>query len=235
MLSLEAVNSGYGSMQILEDITIRVDQGEIVSILGPNGAGKTTLLNTVYGIALILKGKVTFEGSAINGLRPEQVARRGIGYAPQLFSVFPSLTVRENLELGGYIRRDRLEEDMNEMYRLFPEVERRRDNLAKTLSGGERQMLAVARALMARPRLLLLDEPTAGLSPKALSTLLNKVVEIKSRNITIMLVEQNARRALEISDRAYVLVGGRIVAEASGKEMLSDEKLEELYFGKRKA
>jgi branched-chain amino acid transport system ATP-binding protein len=232
MLSLEAVSSGYGRMQVLEDATLRVEKGEIVSLLGPNGAGKTTLLNTIYGLALVLKGKVTFEGSELNGLKPEQVTRRGIGYSPQMDSVFPTLTVRENLELGGFIRRDNLAEDMDEMLKLFPELERRKGNLAKTLSGGERQMLAVARALMARPRLLLLDEPTAGLSPKALSMLFNKILEIKSKGITMLLVEQNAKRALGISDRAYVLVGGRIVAEASGKEMLSDDRLGQLYFGK---
>jgi branched-chain amino acid transport system ATP-binding protein len=232
MLSLEAVSSGYGRMQVLEDTTLRVEKGEIVSLLGPNGAGKTTLLNTIYGLAQVLKGKVTFEGSELNGLKPEQVARRGIGYSPQMDSVFPSLTVRDNLELGGFIRRDNLVEDMDEMLKLFPELERRKGNLAKTLSGGERQMLAVARALMARPRLLLLDEPTAGLSPKALSMLFNKILEIKSKGITMLLVEQNAKRALGISDRAYVLVGGRIVAEASGKEMLSDDRLGQLYFGK---
>lgn len=231
LLSLRDVSSGYGKMRVLENLNLDVERGEIVSILGPNGSGKTTLLNTIFGLANIFSGEILFDGKNVVGMSPHEVASVGIAYAPQQQNVFPSFTVEENLALGAFLRKDNsVKADVDELFRLFPEIERRRRNLAKTLSGGERQMLAVARALMLRPRLLLLDEPTAGLSPKAAKALTSKFEEIRGRGITIILVEQNARMALEVSDVAYVLVGGRIVLRDSSSNLLSRKDFEQIYF-----
>ena len=232
MLKLGNVFSGYGKMEVLHGIDLEVEKGEIVSVLGPNGAGKSTLLNTIFGIANILKGSITFNGRSIVGLKPNQITRIGIGYTPQISNVFPSMTVLENLEIGAYHRRDDIRGDLEEVFQLFPEIERRKHNLAKTLSGGERQMLAVARALMAKPKLLLLDEPTAGLAPKAASLLMKKILEIRERGITVLLVEQNVKRALDVSDRAYVLVGGRIVHSGSSEELKKEGRFERFFFGR---
>ncbi|MCD6323615.1 MAG: ABC transporter ATP-binding protein [Desulfurococcales archaeon] len=234
MLELRSVTSGYGKMEVLHGVNLTVKEGEIVSVLGPNGAGKTTMLNTVFGIATLHSGKILFKGERIDGLKPHTIVRLGIGYSPQLDNVFPNLTVEDNLLMGAYMRgRDpEIRDDIKEMYDLFPEIARRRNQKAKTLSGGERQMLAVARALMSRPKLLLLDEPTSGLAPKAASTLMNKVMEIRERGITILIVEQNVKKALSVSDRAYVLVSGRIVKEAPAEELAKVE-LDKLFFSAR--
>lgn len=231
LLELNGVSSGYGKMVVLENINIYADNGEIVSLLGPNGAGKTTLLNTIFGLADVFEGDIKFNGINIKGKSPDKIANAGIGYSPQQQNIFPSFTVEENLMLGAYLRRDKdLRRDIEEIFKIFPEIERRRRNLAKTLSGGERQMLAVARALMLRPKLLLCDEPTAGLAPKAASLLASKIQEIKERGTTVIMVEQNAKIALKISDRAYVLAGGRIVAHDSSANLLMKKDLEQLYF-----
>ena len=231
LLELIGVSSGYGKIGILEDVGLHEDEGEIIAILGPNGSGKTTLLNTVFGLASLFKGEIRFQEKPIGKITPNKIASIGIGYAPQQQNVFPNFTVEENFTLGAFLRKDgEIRKDMEDIFALFPEIERRRHNLAKTLSGGERQMLAVARAMMLRPKLIMLDEPTAGLSPKAASTLAEKIKEIRSRGTTIMLVEQNARIALGISDRAYILVGGRIVAGDSSSNLLARKDLEEIYF-----
>ena len=232
MLEVKDVYSGYGRMEVLHGITLRIDKGEIVSVLGPNGAGKSTLLNTIFGIATLHRGRIEFEGRNISKMKPNQITRIGIGYTPQIGNIFPTLTVMENLQLGAYFRKDDISEDIKEMFDLFPEIARRRNNLARTLSGGERQMLAVARALMARPRLVLLDEPTAGLAPKAALTLMKKIAEIRERGITILLVEQNVKRALEVSDRAYILVGGRITHEDTAENLMKEERFERFFFAK---
>ncbi len=231
MLVVENLSSGYGKMEVLHNISIHVDRGEIVAVLGPNGAGKTTLLNSIFGLATIHRGEVLFEGRSVKGLKPFAIVRLGLAYAPQLDNVFPNLTVEDNLVMGAYMRgRDpEISRDIEEMYELFPEIARRRGQKAKTLSGGERQMLAVARALMSRPRMILLDEPTAGLAPKAAATLMGKIAEIRERGVTILLVEQNVSRALEVADRGYVLVGGRVVKEAPAEQLASIE-LEKLFF-----
>ncbi len=231
MLELRDVKSGYGKMEVLHGINLNVGEGEIVSVLGPNGAGKTTMLNTVFGIATLHSGEVLLKGRRISGLKPHDIVRLGIGYSPQLDNVFPNLTVEDNLLMGAYMRgRDpEVSDDIEEMYALFPEIARRKHQKARTLSGGERQMLAVARALMSRPKLLLLDEPTSGLAPKAASTLMSKVKEIRERGITILIVEQNVKKALSVSDRAYVLVSGRIVKEAPAEELAKIE-LDKLFF-----
>lgn len=231
LLELNGVSSGYGKMVVLENINMYADNGEIVSLLGPNGAGKTTLLNTIFGLADVFEGDIKFNGINIKGKSPDKIANAGIGYSPQQQNIFPIFTVEENLMLGAYLRRDKdLRKDIEEIFKIFPEIERRRRNLAKTLSGGERQMLAVARALMLRPKLLLCDEPTAGLAPKAASLLASKIQEIKERGTTVIMVEQNAKIALKISDRAYVLAGGRIVAHDSSANLLMKKDLEQLYF-----
>ncbi len=234
MAFLEIVNlkSGYGKMEVLHGVSLEVEKGEIVAVLGPNGAGKTTLLNSIFGIATIHDGDIKFQGQSIKGERPYKIVQMGIGYAPQLDNIFPNLTVLENLQMGAYIRgRDpSIEDDIKEVFELFPEIARRKNTKAKSLSGGERQMLAVARALMAKPKLLLLDEPTAGLAPKAASLLMNKIKEIREMGLTVLLVEQNVKKALSIADRGYVLVGGKIVLEASA-EQLAKENIEKLFFG----
>ena len=234
MAFLEVVNlkSGYGKMEVLHRVSIEVEKGEIVAVLGPNGAGKTTLLNSIFGIATIHEGDIRFQGKSIKGEKPYRIVKMGIGYAPQLNNIFPNLTVLENLQMGAYLRgRDpSINDDIREVFELFPEIARRKNTKAKSLSGGERQMLAVARALMAKPKLLLLDEPTAGLAPKAATTLMNKIEEIREMGLTVLLVEQNVKKALSIADRGYVLVGGKIVLEAPA-EKLAKENIEKLFFG----
>ncbi len=232
LLKIQDLSSGYGKMLIVQGMNAEVDEGEIVCLLGPNGSGKTTLLNTICGLASRFSGKVMFDGTDITNISPNEVVRLGIGYSPQILNTFPSLTVEENLDVGAYTRPAYAPEHLEEVLSLFPELEKRRKNLAITLSGGERQMLAIARSLISDPRLLLLDEPTAGLSPKASGVLLRKIVEIGKGGKTILLVEQNARRALEISERAYIMVSGRIILEGTAQEILNNPELEHLYFGK---
>lgn len=232
LLEISDLSSGYGKMLVVQHGNLRVDEGEIVSLLGPNGSGKSTLLNTICGLANTFEGKIVFNGIDITNCRPNDAVRMGIGYSPQISNVFPSLTAEENLEVGAYIRKGYHKEDLESVLSLFPELEKRRKSLAITLSGGERQMLAIARSLISEPKLLLLDEPTAGLSPKASSTLLRKVTEIRKTGKTILLVEQNARRALEISNRGYVMVGGSVVFQGIARDALNDPELAQLYFGK---
>ncbi len=231
MLKVNSLRSGYGKMVVLHGVNISVREGEIVAVLGPNGAGKTTLLNSIFGIATIHEGEILFEGKPINNMKPHEMVKIGISYAPQLDNVFPNLTVAENLQMGSFIRGNdpTVKKDVEEIFNLFPEIERRKNQKAKTLSGGERQMLAVARALMVKPKLLLLDEPTAGLSPKAGATLMNKIKEVRDRGLTILVVEQNVKRALEIADKGYVLVSGRIIREAPA-ELLLRTDIEKLFF-----
>jgi len=230
MLEIESLWAGYGNMTVLQGVSVSVEKKQIVAVIGPNGAGKTTLLNAVFGLASVHSGRIRFNGQDVGGRRPHELVRLGIGYAPQLDNVFPNLTVEENLQVGAFIRgKDpAVAADIEDVLELFPEIKRRRSQKAKFLSGGERQMLAVARALMTRPSLLLLDEPTAGLSPKAGSTLMKKVKEIQeTRGVSILLVEQNVERAFEVSESAYVLVSGRIVKHAPVSELreIAPEKL----------
>ncbi len=231
ILEVSGLRSGYGKMEILHGIDLVVNEGEIVAVLGPNGAGKTTLLNTIFGLTTIHSGEIRFMGQSIVGLKPYRIVRLGLGYAPQLSNIFPNMTVLENLQMGAYLRGSDpdVEKDIEEVFQLFPEIARRKNQKARTLSGGERQMLAVARALMSRPKMLLLDEPTTGLAPKAASILMKKIAEIRERGVTILVVEQNVHKALEVADRAYVLVSGRIVREAEPKTLL-EEGVEKLFF-----
>lgn len=226
---------GYGKMVIVNGVSIYVERGEVVALVGPNGSGKSTLLKTIYGVAKVFGGQVMFDGKDVTHVPPEGKTALGMGFVPQTENVFPDLTVEENLEMGGYLIRneEKLREAMELVYSIFPQLRSLRHVLAGALSGGQRKMVAVGRALMTRPKLLLMDEPTAGLAPKAAMELLDKLQDIRRETETsILIVEQHARRALEMSDRGYVLVSGRIAAEGTGKEILSRPDLQELFLGK---
>ena len=234
---LDIVNlySGYGKLVIVQGVSLYVEDEEIVSIIGPNGSGKTTLIKTIFGLTRIFNGKIVYNNTDITGIKPHIIARMGIGYVPQTNNVFTELTVEENLEIGGYLNHVNGVNDFKEkVFQLFPILRERRKQKAGTLSGGERQMLAIGRALMSKPKLLLLDEPTAALAPKIVKQLLKKILEIRDQGTTIILVEQNARSALEISDRGYVLVTGKKVLEGNSKKLLNNPNLGKIYLGQVK-
>jgi neutral amino acid transport system ATP-binding protein len=231
LLETRGLVAGYlPGVDILTGVTIRVDDGEIVTVIGPNGAGKSTLIKAIFGLLPPRAGAVTFRGEDITGELPHDITRRGLSYVPQLDNVFPSLTVEENLELGALLR-DRTRDLMEAVYGLFPRLGERRRQPAGTMSGGERQMLAMGRALMAEPAVLLLDEPSAGLAPAFIDATFQKVQEVNRAGVTIVMVEQNARRALAMSHRGYVLDGGSDRFEGPGPELLADPKVGELYLG----
>ena len=232
LLQAENVVSGYGEMEILHDISIRVEEGEIVSIIGPNGAGKSTLMKTLFGLLTAWQGRVVFGGEDITHLTPERVVRQGLCYVPQENNVFSSLTVQENLEMGAFIRDDDYRPRMEEVYELFPDLKGRRGSRVGKLSGGMRQMVALGRALMLDPRMLLLDEPSAGLAPMVVELIFERIRAINQQGVTFLLVEQNARTALEHSDRGYVLVDGQKRLEGTGQALLADEQIGELFLGK---
>jgi branched-chain amino acid transport system ATP-binding protein len=233
LLVAESLTAGYGRMDILHDVSLTVDVHEIVSIIGPNGAGKSTAFKTIVGFLRPRTGRVMFNGEAITGLRPDLVLRRGLAYVPQGRIVFPQMTVLENLEMGAYIERDpaRVAAALEQVYALFPILAERRKQTAGTMSGGEQQMVAIARALMTSPRLILLDEPSLGLSPKFVTLIFEKLVDMRQAGYTLMLVEQNATRALGIADRAYVLELGRNRLEGPGQRLLADPEVKRLYLG----
>jgi ABC-type branched-subunit amino acid transport system ATPase component len=232
LLQVEDVISGYGAMEVLHGLSLEVEEGQIVSMLGPNGAGKTTLLRTIFGVLRPWKGKIYFKGEDITGFPPERLVRMGIAYIPQEYNIFPSLTVEENLEMGAFVREDDIRPRMEEIYELFPDLTDRRKSRAGELSGGMRQMLAIGRALMLNPDLLLLDEPSTGLAPFLVDAIFDRIKDLNGQGVTIFLVEQNAHKALEISDRAYVLEGGEKRAEGSARELLEDEEIGKLYLGR---
>ncbi len=231
MLEASGVHAGYGGMEILHGVGIRVEAGEIVTLIGPNGAGKSTLMKTVFGLLAPTRGEIRFRGEAIGGERPETIVRRGMSYVPQVENVFPSLTVEENLEMGAVTRKDGVRERLEQVAALFPNVAAKRRVKVGALSGGERQMVAMGRALMLDPVLLLLDEPSAGLSPLMVETVFAKIVAINRTGVAILLVEQNAREALTLSHRGYVLAGGRNRLEGPGRTLLEDEEVGRLYLG----
>ncbi len=234
LLDVRDVISGYGKMLVVKGVSLSVETGQIVTIIGPNGSGKSTLLKTILGLIKPVDGKIFFNGAEITELRADQVVRHGMGYVPQLDNIFPTLTVKENLEMGAYNVSDAdFEKELKEIYEIFPILKERRNMRAKSLSGGERQMLALARALVAKPRLLLLDEPSAGLAPTLTDKILEKVVEIRDRGTAILLVEQNARKSLQISDKACVLVMGKKAYEGTGGEILDHKDISRLYLGRR--
>lgn len=231
LLAVDGVSSGYGEMEILHEVSVRVERGEIVTLIGPNGAGKSTLLKTAFGLLAPRRGRILLDGEDITGRPPAVLVRRGISYVPQVDNVFPSLTVEENLEMGAVIRRDDVRDRLEEVIGLFPNLAARRRQKVGTLSGGERQMVAMGRALMLDPRLLLLDEPSAGLAPLMVDAVFAKIVEINRAGVAIVLVEQNARQALRLSHRAYVLAGGQTRLEGRGPALLDDPEVGRLYLG----
>jgi neutral amino acid transport system ATP-binding protein len=231
LLYTENIVAGYlPEVDILNGVSIKVGKGEIVTVIGPNGAGKSTLIKTIFGLLKPRGGLVQLRGEDITGLRPHSITRRGMSYVPQLDNVFESLSVEENLQMGS-LDRSRTAERTEAMYELFPRLGERRGQAAGTMSGGERQMVAMARALMPEPQVLLLDEPSAGLAPAFVEAIFERVEEINRHGVTIVMVEQNARRALGMSDRGYVLDLGQDRFEGPGKQLLSDPKVAELYLG----
>ena len=233
LLELRAVEAGYGSIQILHGVSLHVDTGEVVAVIGPNGAGKSTTFKVIMGFVTRLGGEIVFDGRTLMGQRPDRILGLGLGYVPQGRIVFSQMTVRENLEMGAYLLRGKraIRASMERVFALFPRLGERRRQLAGSMSGGEQQMLAMGRALMMRPKMLLLDEPSLGLSPRLVDEVLDKTVEMAKDGLTVMLVEQNAARALEISNRGYVLELGRNRFEGSGRELLQNPEIRRLYLG----
>jgi neutral amino acid transport system ATP-binding protein len=235
LLEARGLRAGYvEDVDILRDLDLHVDEGEIVSVVGPNGAGKSTLIKAIFGLVRIRTGSILFRGEEISSLPPHRIARRGMSYVPQLDNVFPSLSVEENLDLAVVgAASEELRARREELYGLFPPLAPARKRQAGLLSGGQRQMLAMARALMPRPEMLLLDEPSAGLAPSYVTLVFDKVLEIRNEGVTILVVEQNARRSLALSDRGYVLELGQNRFHGRGEELLGNETVVELYLGRR--
>ncbi|MEM2424767.1 MAG: ABC transporter ATP-binding protein [Candidatus Bathyarchaeia archaeon] len=229
-LEVNDINVFRGEVQILSKVRFNVKNGEIVSLIGPNGAGKSTTLLAISGILGVTSGSIRFFGQRIDGMPAHKIARLGLGHVPEGRRLFPFMTVMENLRAGACVTREN-KETLEWIFQLFPVLKERKDQLAGTLSGGEQQMLAIGRALMFQPKLLMLDEPSLGLSPKLTIEIFKMIEKINDEGVTILLVEQNAIKALEISERAYVLDGGKIVAEGSGNELLRDEKILKTYLG----
>ncbi len=254
LLEAADVVAGYGQTEILHGVSIYVAQGEVVTIIGPNGCGKSTLMKAIVGLVRVRAGSVTFRGTDISGYPPERIVRAGLCYVPQTNNVFPSLTIRENLEMGAFLRtetrtlgglipgmgrrsrKDDYRKDdyrgrIGQMFDLFPDLAAHPGRKAGSLSGGQRQMLAIARALMLDPVMLLLDEPSAGLSPAMMQTVLDRIREINESGVALLLVEQNARDALEMSDRGYILVAGEKRLEDTGRDLLNSPEVASLYLG----
>jgi branched-chain amino acid transport system ATP-binding protein len=233
MLTLDNVSVNYGAIEALTGISMHVEAGEVVTLIGANGAGKTTTLRTITGLLEPREGKITFEGEDISGRATHRLVAKGISMSPEGRGVFANLSVRENLQMGAYLKKDKraIAADMERAFQMFPRLKERESQKAGTLSGGEQQMLAIGRALMSQPRLLLLDEPSLGLAPLVVHTIFESIDEIKSKGTTILLVEQNAHAALKHSDRAYVLETGRIVMEGSSKTLAADPRIKEAYLG----
>ena len=232
LLEVAGLEAGYDDALILRGVDLVADADEIVAVVGPNGAGKSTLLKAVYGLLRPRDGSVHFDGEDVTALRADLLTRRGLNLVPQVENVFPSLTIAENLHIGALVLpKDERPAELERVLEVFPLLAERRRQRAGSLSGGQRKLVALARALVARPRLLLLDEPSAGLSPIAVDLVFEKLVEIRSLGITIVMVEQNARRALALADRGYVLDTGRNAYTGAGRELLDDERVVELYLG----
>ena len=227
--------AGYGETEILHGVNMRVEEGEIVTIIGPNGCGKSTLMKAIVGLVNVRSGRVSFRGDDISNRPPERVVRSGLAYVPQSDNVFPSLTIRENLEMGAFTRKDDFRGRADEMFDLFPDLGSRPSLRAGSLSGGQRQTLAIARALMLDPVLLMLDEPSAGLSPAMVGLVFDRVRGINQAGVSLLLVEQNARQALAMSDRGYVLAGGENRLDGPGQALLDDDEVARLYLGGRRS
>ncbi len=231
LLEMNAVFGGYGGVDILNGVNLRVEDGEIIVVIGANGAGKSTAMKAIVGLVQIREGSVTFDGTDVTRKRPDEVARLRLCYVPQERNVFPSLTVQENLDMGAYLRKDDYSAQMDAVYEIFPPLKEKRSLEAGTLSGGQRQMVAMGRALMLDPRLLMLDEPTAGLSPKFTEQIFDKIKEINAHGVGILMVEQNARDSLALADRGYVLAMGRNRFEDTGANLLANPEVAEMFLG----
>lgn len=237
MLRIQSLSSFYGNIQVLRGVSLHVDEGEIVTLLGANGAGKTTLLNTICGLITSRKGNITFSDENITSLSPERIARRGISQVPEGRQLFGVLTVFDNLILGAYSHRRMgkkgIHRNLDAVFSIFPILKERQKQYAGTLSGGEQQMLAIGRALMSEPKLLLLDEPSMGLAPKIVNEIFRVIQQLRTQqNTTVLLVEQNARAALNVADRGYILETGRIVLQGSSSELLENKEVKRAYLGR---
>jgi len=232
LLEVSGLNAGYGKVPILHDVTFHIREGEVVAIIGPNGAGKSTLLKTISGLLKPYSGKILFDGHNIEGIAPHMVAKAGLAHVPEGGRPFANMTVRDNLLMGAYGHREGLEDGiLDEVFGIFPVLKERQNQLAKTLSGGERQMLAIGRGLTSRPRLMMLDEPSLGLAPRLVDEIYQKLQTLRDRGLTVLLVEQNIVYALELADRGYVLENGHIVMEGSGEELAQSEHIKKHYLG----
>ncbi|SEQ08172.1 amino acid/amide ABC transporter ATP-binding protein 2, HAAT family [Ignavigranum ruoffiae] len=233
MLEVSQLSVNYGMIKAVKDVSFQVHPGEIISLIGANGAGKTTILNTLSGLIKASQGHIRFEGQDLSRLSAKQIVQAGLVQVPEGRRVFRELTVKENLLMGAYLRKDKsaLAQDLKVVYQRFPILEERLNQDASTLSGGEQQMLAMGRALMSRPKLLLLDEPSMGLAPLFIQEVFQIIQDIQSQGTTVLLIEQNARQALKISNRAYVLETGKVVLSGSGQELLADPKVQAAYLG----
>jgi branched-chain amino acid transport system ATP-binding protein len=233
LLELDGVDAFYGRIQALHGVSIRVEKGEVVALIGSNGAGKTTTLRTISGLMHPQAGTVRFDGRDITRTPASRIVELGISQSPEGRRLFPRMTVIDNLRMGAYSRNDKagIAADMENVFKLFPRLQERRTQIAGTLSGGEQQMLAMGRALMARPKVMMLDEPSLGLAPILIETIFSIVREINSQGTTVLLVEQNANKALEVANRAYVLETGVVVQEGSGRDLLASEEVQKAYLG----
>ena len=227
----EKMTGGYGGPDIITSCTLNVNRGEIVAILGPNGAGKSTAMKAMLGLLNLKSGKVIIDGRDISKLTPQDRVKEGIAFVPQTRNVFTGLSVQENLEMGAYLREERFEEIINEIYELFPILKEKKSQLVGELSGGQRQQVALGRALMIKPSVLMLDEPTAGVSPIVMDELFDHILKVKKTNVAIIMVEQNAKQALSIADRGYVLVTGENKFSGTGKELLNDPEVRRSFLG----
>ncbi|UVE51070.1 ABC transporter ATP-binding protein [Haloferax larsenii] len=231
MLEITGLDAGYGDLQILTDVDMHVDDGEYVTIVGPNGAGKSTAMKSVFGLTTHMDGTITFRDERIAGIDTPEIIRRGIGFVPQTDNIFPTMTVRENLEMGSYIDEESADEALEAVFDRFPILEERQRQRAGTMSGGQRQMLAMGSALMLDPDLLLLDEPSAGLAPDLVDEMFDKIDEINDAGTAILMVEQNAKEALRRCDRGYVLVNGENAYDGPGTELLGDDEVRQRFLG----
>lgn len=234
ILEIKNLSVSYGGIEAIKNISFDVAEGQIVTLIGSNGAGKSSTLRSIAGIVKAKQGEVLFEGENILGMSPDQIVKRGITLVPEGRHVFPNLTVLENLKIGAYLRKDNLTDDLEYVYSLFPRLKERSWQLAGTLSGGEQQMLAVGRALMARPKLVMMDEPSLGLAPLVVQGIFDIIKQINAQGITVLLIEQNANMALKVAHSAFVMQTGEITLRGTGAELLANEEVKEAYLGKKK-
>ena len=234
LLEIKDLRVSYGGIEALKGISFHVEEGQIVTLIGANGAGKSTMLRAISGLAPVKSGTILYDGQAINGLNPQKIVSMGVGMVPEGRRVFPNLTVLENLKIGAYLRRDDLKHDIEYVYSLFPRLRERSWQMAGTLSGGEQQMLAVGRALMAKPKLIMMDEPSLGLAPIVVRGIFEIIREINRQGITVLLIEQNANMALKVADWAYVMQTGSILMRGPGAELAANEEVKSAYLGTAK-